>query len=548
MKFTLSFPLFMLTFTISAQSLPVSLRPEIKVEFVTNVKAKAARVAKDPVSGNIFYITSIGNVYEIKNPESTPSEKLLYTTSDHGIAYLQGMAFIDSALFLIGNTMVDSTGNIGMIKKAILRTSGLRTWVNVATTDIYQQSYTWYDHGFSGLTPSPDHQFLYFSSGSRTDHGEIQSNNGMYPGMREIPLTSAIFRIPANSENLSLYNDETQLAPYLFADGTRNSFDLAFDSEDRIFATENSGDRDDPDELNWIRQGKHYGFPWTMGGNNNPQQFAGYNPNTDPLLNTKSHCFIKGYYCDDPGFPPKGSLVTTPPVKNLGPDADKYRENTGKVNDGSSSGNYVTSFTPHRCPLGISIDRAHYLNAEFSGHAFILSFTRKGDSTGIDQYGVPGTICDPGQDLMDITLQQASNGEFEMHAKTIVENFNYPVDSYLEGNIMYVIEYSYEGDGRLFRITLPAGPASVGNSQNALRCRISPNPCTDNLKIQLGGSTAGIHLHIYDHLGKVVHQQEFFPTDGKNELDIDLRGKPPGLYYVRAVSGDIIISEKLVRN
>src|SRR5258707_7513185 len=36
-----------------------------------------------------------------------------------------------------------------------------------------------------------------------------------------------------------------------------------------------------------VRQGCHYGFPWRMGGMDNPQQFSGYDPANDPLLNSK---------------------------------------------------------------------------------------------------------------------------------------------------------------------------------------------------------------------------------------------------------------------
>ncbi|GAB5409195.1 MAG: hypothetical protein BalsKO_15600 [Balneolaceae bacterium] len=37
-----------------------------------------------------------------------------------------------------------------------------------------------------------------------------------------------------------------------------------------FFGTENAGDRDDSEELNWLQQGKHYGFPWVIGGNETP--------------------------------------------------------------------------------------------------------------------------------------------------------------------------------------------------------------------------------------------------------------------------------------
>ena len=50
-----------------------------------------------------------------------------------------------------------------------------------------------------------------------------------------------------------------------------------------------SGDRDDSEELNWLREGHHYGFPWRMGLNETPQQFADYDPAEDLLLNPASY-------------------------------------------------------------------------------------------------------------------------------------------------------------------------------------------------------------------------------------------------------------------
>jgi hypothetical protein len=133
---------------------PTSLRNDVSVQFIMNVQEKTARVAKDPISGNLFYITSVGKVYVIKNLNSSPYDSLMYTAADHGIDFLQGMAFIDSSLFLIGNHLIDSTSNVGLIKKAVLQANGSRIWVNVATTDNYPQSFTWYDHGFSGIVVS----------------------------------------------------------------------------------------------------------------------------------------------------------------------------------------------------------------------------------------------------------------------------------------------------------------------------------------------------------------------------------------------------------
>ena len=526
-----------------SQTMPVSLRSDVSVQFVMNVHEKCARVAKDPISSNLFYITSIGNVYEIENLTGTPYYTLVYTAADHGIDFLQGMVFLDSSLFLIGNHLIDSTVMVGLIKKAVLQPSGSRTWVNVATSEAYAQSWTWYDHGFSGIVISPDSNYIYFSSGSRSDHGEEQNNYGMYPGMREVPLTSAIFHIPANSVNLFLQNDAVALAPYLFADGTRNSFDLAFDPNDNLFATENSGDRDDPDEFNWIRQGKNYGFPWIMGGDNNPQQYPGYIPANDALLNHSCNCSQKGYYHNDPAFPAPTGLTFSPSIKNMGPDADKYRENSGHVNDGSSSGNNISSFTPHRCPLGLSFDKKNILASDLQGDGFIVCFTRGGDSTGLDMYGYPGTICDPGQDLLHLELSPDGSGEYQMQVTTIVNNFSYPVDTYLDGNILYVIEYSYSGDGRLFKVTLPLSPSGIQEENKPEETFLYPNPSTGIFSLNLKNKTVETKIHIRDVLGNCLFDKDAMQN---SDHQIDLSTQPKGIYFVEIISGDEKTVKKIV--
>ncbi|MBC7862925.1 MAG: T9SS type A sorting domain-containing protein [Bacteroidia bacterium] len=541
----LKLALLFIPIAASSQTMPVSLRADVTVQFVMNVNEKCARVAKDPVSGNLFYITSIGNVYEIKNINTSPYDVLLYTSADHGIDFLQGMAFIDSSLFLIGNQLIDSTQNIGMIKKAVLQPNGLRSWVNVATTDPYAQSYTWYDHGFSGIVVSPDSTYLYFSSGSRTDHGEEQNNYNLYPGLREEPLTSAIFRIPANSVNLILPNNAASLSQYLYADGTRNSFDLAFDLNDNLFATENSGDRDDPDELNWIRQGKHYGFPWIAGGNNNPQQFPGYVPANDALLNQSSNSYLNGYYHNDPAFPSSSGITFTPSIKNMGPDADKYRENSGSVNDGSTSGNFVSSFTPHRCALGLEFDRKNILAADLKGSGFAVCFTIGADSSGLDPFGNMGAICDPGQDLLHIELSPDGAGEYQMQVTTIVNNFLNPVDTYLDGNILYIIEYSYMGAGRLFKVTLPLDPVSVEEKNSRTDISVYPNPGSGIFTVNLNKKNTGAKICVYDVLGNCVLSKV---CGGDVNQIIDLSCKSKGIYFVQLITDGKRIVKKIVLN
>ena len=82
---------------------------------------------------------------------------------------------------------------------------------------------------------------------------------------------------------------------YIYAEGIRNAYDMAFDGNGNLFAVSNSPDYDMPEDMFWIRQKHHYGFPWIMGGIENPQQYPDWkpDPDTDPFI-PKSISFMAG--------------------------------------------------------------------------------------------------------------------------------------------------------------------------------------------------------------------------------------------------------------
>ena len=60
-----------------------------------------------------------------------------------------------------------------------------------------------------------------------------------------------------------IYRERTTLN----CEGIRNAFALAYAGNGDLFGAVNSDDRDDPEELNWLQEGHHDGFPWRIGGN-----------------------------------------------------------------------------------------------------------------------------------------------------------------------------------------------------------------------------------------------------------------------------------------
>ena len=158
---------------------PTALRPDITVEHVMAVDSLAVRILQNPVTGNLWYTTFDGNVFQIKNLDSKqPVSEKMYSVNDHGITRLQGAAFLNNRLFLCGN--IDSNihkSTKGRMVSFNLDSPGRHPAVIFNTVE-YGANKTIYDHGWNALEISPDGKYIYVNSGARTDHGEVQDNGG----------------------------------------------------------------------------------------------------------------------------------------------------------------------------------------------------------------------------------------------------------------------------------------------------------------------------------------------------------------------------------
>jgi hypothetical protein len=210
---------------------------------------------------------------------------------------------------------------------------------------------------------------------------------------------------------------------------------------------------------------KHYGFPWIMGGDVNPQQFPGYNPENDVMLNKNRYGYEQGFFHDDPTFPPMpAGLVVTPGVNNYGPHADYFRDSiTGIVMQAGDLGIAMNSFTPHRSPLGLVFDHDGALTEEFKYDGFMTSYQVQGDSAGDTPNGGTGTILDPGQDVVHLQLtKNGASNNYNLTATRIAEGFIKPVDACIKGNIIYLLEYAKTNNTvGIWKVTLPADTLEI---------------------------------------------------------------------------------------
>ncbi|MEH2136218.1 PQQ-dependent sugar dehydrogenase [Nostoc sp.] len=433
---------------------PQSLRADIKIRLILNTlsDSPSVRIAKDPRNNTLYYLKRNGEIYRVNLGSSTNT--LVYNSSNHNIGETQGFAIgPNGTIYLVGNAdLVNNQTKAIIVKGEIQSGTQQRIWSILAKSAGYPKSKTAYDHRFNGVVVSPDGSFIYVNSGSRTDHGEVQSSDGLYPNTREVGLTACILRLPSNGKNLFLANNRATLktAGYIFAEGIRNTFDMAFAPNGDLFGTENGPDRDMSEELNWLRLGGNYGFPWRIGGTDNPQQFPNYNPANDRLLDPRFNAVQKGYFRNDPTFPIRPNVTLIEPIPNLGPDADSYRDPVdGKVKDASVLGQSFSSFTAHRSPLGLVFDTQGVMSPEFNRDGFMLSWT-PGDSTGET---VAGPFKDPSQDLLHLNLTKVGTTNYKFNATRIVKDFSNPIDSEIIGNKIYVLEYG--GNEGIWEVTMP---------------------------------------------------------------------------------------------
>lgn len=96
-------------------------------------------------------------------------------------------------------------------------------------------------HQANGIAFGPD-GYGYVPLGAQSDHGEAGALD---------PLEATILRF---------HPDGGEIEPYAF--GLRNTFDIAWDSEGRLFGADNMPDHGPPEEFNQILAGEQHGFPY----------------------------------------------------------------------------------------------------------------------------------------------------------------------------------------------------------------------------------------------------------------------------------------------
>ena len=105
-------------------------------------------------------------------------------------------------------------------------------------------------HSANGIAFGAD-GFGYIAVGGRADHGEILSGPNMGEQDERDPFEASILRFSP---------DGTQVETY--ARGFRNAYDIAWDADGVLYATDNMPDFGPPEEFNRVEPGGEHGYPW----------------------------------------------------------------------------------------------------------------------------------------------------------------------------------------------------------------------------------------------------------------------------------------------
>ncbi len=407
---------------------PTLLDSRIDVRRVTDVPVNSIRLVYDSSTSSLLMLT-ISNGLQRVTPADGKKITVANTAEMMGAAVPNGLAVAsDGTVYVVGNEAVKT------MTKAVIRRgrpNGAKySWETVASTEAYPRSDTPFDHLFNGIVVS--NKWIYVTSGSRTDHGEVESQNGTFADLREIALTSRMYRFAVDSKDIVLKNDEAAVAPYVYARGFRNAYDPAFAPNGELFVGDNGPDADLPDELNWVRQDGHFGFPWRFGDIDNPQRDPAYDPAQDLRLQQDFTAVQIGAYRNDPTYPAAPGKFLDP-IINQGPAATNYRGADGKSYDAAQEGKTLAGLTPHRSPLGLVFaDQTFPKSWQGAGktlNGFLLSWGAAG-----------GTLPDRGQDMLALQLSK-SGDNYTMTARQIVRDLRNPIDSAIVDDKIYVLEF-----------------------------------------------------------------------------------------------------------
>jgi hypothetical protein len=73
-----------------------------------------------------------------------------------------------------------------------------------------------------------------------------------------------------------------------------------------------------------------------------------------------------------------------------------------------------------------------------------------------------------------------------------------------------------------------------------------PNPSTNgNFTVELQNITGASELQLFDISGRIVYEESIDLTDNNSRIALN-RDLNPGVYFVRIINGDLVLSKRLI--
>lgn len=490
-----------------------------KIVSMPQNQARPVRLNKLP-NGHLVYGTLNGQIFEVIDGKA----ELWADDNDHLLSYLSSMDIHGNDMYICGSIIQpgDST-MIGYVYKGNISD---KTWRLLAESDPYYLGLGFNDHRFSSLLVSLDGLEVYVHSGTRTNAGEIHYLEGVKgtEGLRDQPLRGKLFRLPTNEDDpVHLPVDSTLLyeSGYIFSEGLRHLFAMGWGTDGYLYGASNSDRRDVGEAFYRVIQNRHYGFPWSIGGELNPLQYADYDVSTDNLAGPTIN--NQGYYDADPDFPiMPDDIDFVKPYYNVGPDADKFRDKqTGEILDASDLGMTLTTFSGHRSPTGLKFDRTLSLPSPYTGDGFLVSY---GGGLGNDR-----------KDLLHLKLLN----EDSLSATTLISGFNSLLDVFIDKDTLYLLESgASNGSGKaIYQVSFDQVVTDIEEENQFSTFKIIPNPTSSKITLDIAGEEYINQIALFNLQGQ---QQEIVFDRNAREVDLSILRSGMYLAIFKFGSGQMI--------